>query len=268
MFKQWSTFHFLQIPLSIIYLLFIVIWAIKDNFLYRDYIVPFSCILLPCLWFFLIKRGLKLRRSERAALVAFLKNSGFYEISKIDAMNRNELYLRCKLQFKYPNQDFSSLTMFQLRLKSLTAIAGDVGAVVGTAKGISDSFKEGGRKINNEQVNNEQVRLDALKPPTFAEYTQMNSENNIELKKSIHLIWLLPLWFIQYSILYAVFSFKIMTGILKFALNIGVIGLILLCVPVVGWIILAFWMLNRPNSPSYPVTGSRFRPWFINVLKK
>lgn len=97
---------------------------------------------------------------------------------------------------------------------------------------------------------------------------QMNSENNIELKKSIHLIWLLPLWFIQYSILYAVFSFKIMTGIFKFALNIGVIGLILLCVPVVGWIILAFWMLNRPNSPSYPVTGSRFRPWFINVLKK
>ena len=268
MFKQWSTFHFLQIPLSIIYLLFIVIWAIKDNFLYRDYIVPFSCILLPCLWFFLIKRGLKLRRSERAALVAFLKNSGFYEISEIDAMNRNELYLRCKLQFKYPNQDFSSLTMFQLRLKSLTAIAGDVGAVVGTAKGISDSFKEGGRKINNEQVNNEQVRLDALKPPTFAEYTQMNSENNIELKKSIHLIWLLPLWFIQYSILYAVFSFKIISGIFKFALNIGVIGLILLCVPVVGWIILAFWMLNRPNSPSYPVTGSRFRPWFINVLKK
>ena len=223
---------------------------------------------MPCLWFFLIKRGLKLRRSERAALVAFLKNSGFYEISKIDAMNRNELYLRCKLQFKYPNQDFSSLTMFQLRLKSLTAIAGDVGAVVGTAKGISDSFKEGGRKINNEQVNNEQVRLDALKPPTFAEYTQMNSENNIELKRSKHLIWLLPLWFIQYCILYAIFSFKIMTGILKFALNIGVIGLILLCVPVVGWIILAFWMLNRPNSPSYPVTGSRFRPWFINVLKK
>ena len=268
MFKQWSTFHFLQIPLSIIYLLFIVIWAIKDNFLYLDYIVPFSCILLPCLWFFLIKRGLKLRRSERAALVAFLKNSGFYEISEIDAMNRNELYLRCKLQFKYPNQDFSSLTMFQLRLKSLTAIAGDVGAVVGTAKGISDSFKEGGRKINNEQVNNEQVRLDALKPPTFAEYTQMNSENNIELKRSLHLIWLLPLWFIQYSILYAVFSFKIISGIFKFALNIGVIGLILLCIPVVGWIILAFWMLNRPNSPSYPVTGSRFRPWFINVLKK
>lgn len=268
MFKQWSTFHFLQIPLSIIYLLFIVIWAIKDNFHYRDYIVPFSCILLPCLWFFLIKRGLKLRRSERAALVAFLKNSGFYEISEIDAMNRNELYLRCKLQFKYPNQDFSSLTMFQLRIKSLTAIAGDVGTVVGTAKGISDSFKEGGRKINNEQVNNEQVRLDALKPPTFAEYTQMNSENNIELKRSLHLIWLLPLWFIQYSILYAVFSFKIISGIFKFALNIGVIGLILLFVPVVGWIILAFWMLNRPNSPSYPVTGSRFRPWFINVLKK
>ena len=68
MFKtmQWSTFHFLQIPLSIIYLLFIILWAIKDNFHYRDYIVPFSCILLPCLWFFLIKRGLKLRRLERA----------------------------------------------------------------------------------------------------------------------------------------------------------------------------------------------------------
>ena len=96
----------------------------------------------------------------------------------------------------------------------------------------------------------------------------MNSENNIDFKRSIHFIWLLPLWFIQYSTLYLVFSFKIITGILKFALNIGVIGLILLFVPVVGWIILAFWMLNRPNSPSYPVTGSRFRPWFINVLKK
>ena len=268
MFKQWSTFHFVMIPLSILFMPIIIFGVHQEFKQYGDYIAPFSWIFFPLLWFFLIKRGLSLRRSERAEQVAFLNNCGFYEISVIDAMKRSELYLRCKLQFKYPNQDFSSLTMFQLRLKSLTAIAGDVGAVVGTAKGISDSFKEGGRKINNEQVNNEQVRLDALKPPTFAEYTQMNSENNIELKRSIHLIWLLPLWFIQYSILYAVFSFKIISGIFKFALNIGVIGLILLCVPVVGWIILAFWMLNRPNSPSYPLTGSRFRPWFINVLKK
>jgi hypothetical protein len=119
-----------------------------------------------------------------------------------------------------------------------------------------------------EKVEKELVRINALKPPTPAEYTQMNSENNIDPKRSLHLIWLLPLWFIQYSTLYLVFSLKIITGIFKFALNIGVIGLILLCVPVVGWIILAFWMLNRPNSPSYPVTGSRFRPWFINVLKK
>ena len=136
----------------------------QDYSQYSDYIAPFSWIFFPLLWFFLIKRGLSLRRSERAEQVAFLNNSGFYEISVIDAMKRSELYLRCKLQFKYPNQDFSSLTMFQLRLKSFAEMAGDVGTAVGTtvgtAKGISDSFKEGLEKEKKKQSIE-----DALNPP-------------------------------------------------------------------------------------------------------
>ena len=96
----------------------------------------------------------------------------------------------------------------------------------------------------------------------------MSLENNNGPKRYINLTWLVPLWVFQYTFLYTVFSFKVVIGIFKFGLNMGVIGLILLFVPIIGWIILAFWMLNRPNSPSYPLTGSRFRPWFITVLKK
>jgi hypothetical protein len=95
---------------------------------------------------------------------------------------------------------------------------------------------------------------------------KMSLENNNGPKKYINLTWLVPLWFFQYTFLYTVFSFKVVIGIFKFGLNMGVIGLILLFVPIIGWIILAFWMLNRPNSPSYPRTGSRFRPWFIDKL--
>ena len=166
MFKtmQWSTFHFVMIPLSILFLPLFILWVNQDYKQYSDYIAPFSWIFFPLLWFFLIKRGLSLRRSERAEQVAFLNNSGFYEFSVIEAMKKNELYLRCKFQFKYPNQDFSSLTMFQLRLKSFAEIAGDVGTVagtvVGTTKGLSDSFQEG-----REKVKKEQAREDALNPP-------------------------------------------------------------------------------------------------------
>ena len=166
MFKTmlWSTFHFVMIPLSMLFMPLLILVVHQDYSQYSDYIAPFSWIFFPLLWFFLIKRGLSLRRSERAEQVAFLNNSGFYEISMIDAMKRSELYLRCKLQFKYPNQDFSSLTMFQLRLKSFAEIAGDVGTVagtvVGTTKGLSDSFQEG-----REKVKKEQAREDALNPP-------------------------------------------------------------------------------------------------------
>ena len=156
MFKtmQWSTFHFVMIPLSMLFMPLLILVVHQDYSQYSDYIAPFSWIFFPLLWFFLIKRGLSLRRSERTEQVAFLNNSGFYEISVIDAMKRSELYLRCKLQFKYPNQDFSSLTMFQLRLKSFAEMAGDVGTAVGTAKGtakgLSDSFKEGREKVEKE----------------------------------------------------------------------------------------------------------------------
>ena len=156
MFKtmQWSTFHFVMIPLSMLFMPLLILVVHQDYSQYSDYIAPFSWIFFPLLWFFLIKRGLSLRRSERTEQVAFLNNSGFYEISMIDAMKRSELYLRCKLQFKYPNQDFSSLTMFQLRLKSFAEMAGDVGTAVGTAKGtakgLSDSFKEGWEKVEKE----------------------------------------------------------------------------------------------------------------------
>jgi len=161
MFKtmQWSTFHFVMIPISMLFMPLLILDVHQNYSQYSDYIAPFSWIFFPLLWFFLIKRGLSLRRSERAEQVAFLNNSGFYEISVIDAMKRSELYLRCKFQFKYPNQDFSSLTMFQLRLKSFSEIAGDVGTVVGTAKGMSDSFKEGWEKEKKEQA-----RQDALNP--------------------------------------------------------------------------------------------------------
>lgn len=92
----------------------------------------------------------------------------------------------------------------------------------------------------------------------------------------INLLWLIPLWiFVQYPIVfgfyYLKFSFKFISAIFGFALQLGLIGLILLFVPFIGWIILAFWYLNRPKppKPSRSEHSARkiFKPWFIGVLK-
>ena len=40
--------------------------------------------------------------------------------------------------------------MFQLHLKSLAGLAGHFETVVGTSKGLSNSFEVGGEKINKE----------------------------------------------------------------------------------------------------------------------
>jgi hypothetical protein len=74
MFKimQWSTLHFVMIPLSMLFMPLLILVVHQDYSQYSDYIAPFSWIFFPLLWFFLIKRGLSLRRSERAEQVAFL----------------------------------------------------------------------------------------------------------------------------------------------------------------------------------------------------
>jgi hypothetical protein len=94
--------------------------------------------------------------------------------------------------------------------------------------------------------------------------------NSAELLRYINLIWLLPLWSFQYALVIQVFGIKILVAVFKWSLNMGVIGLILLCIPFVGWIILAFWMLNKSGSTNQPSIQLRpsFRPWFIETWKK
>ena len=88
----------------------------------------------------------------------------------------------------------------------------------------------------------------------------------------LHLAWLIPLWFFQYptifSYYYMLYSLKIIWGVFRFALQIGVLGLILLCIPFIGWIILAFWYLNRPNIPKpYRPPSNIFKPLFIELIR-
>ena len=94
----------------------------------------------------------------------------------------------------------------------------------------------------------------------------------LELVKALlryaNLIWLIPLWMFQYCWLVVVLGFKFFLALFKFGANVGVFGLMLLFLPVIGWIILAFWMLNRPSQPNYPSKSISLRPWCLDILSK
>lgn len=73
-------------------------------------------------------------------------------------------------------------------------------------------------------------------------------------------IWtaLIALWTVQYTVVAP------MIWLVKVAVGIGVVGLVLLFVPVVGWIILLIVVMLRPRRTP---DRSIWRPWFLDLVK-
>jgi len=69
------------------------------------------------------------------------------------------------------------------------------------------------------------------------------------------LLWI-PLWLVQYLIWVPV---VVTWHAIKFGLGLGLLGLLLIVIPILGWIVLIFLLLDRGGSQ--PWLGPVLRPW-------
>jgi len=77
----------------------------------------------------------------------------------------------------------------------------------------------------------------------------------------LHLLWLIPAWMIQYTMVVPLIW--LWRALVVPAAKIGIIGLALLCIPIIGWIILAVMILRRPREHR-PHTYAR--PWGASLV--
>jgi hypothetical protein len=67
--------------------------------------------------------------------------------------------------------------------------------------------------------------------------------------KAAKLIALMPIWSAQYLMLWPMVAFISFLGwLIKGALKVGIVGVLLLCIPFFGWIILAVMLMNHGNQ--------------------
>lgn len=101
----------------------------------------------------------------------------------------------------------------------------------------------------------------------------------------------LTVWSVEYPLWAAVAATLgvvwLLATLVKMALKVGVLGVLLLCLPIIGWVILAVvWSgrrqrerhhaelmaaLNRPATPAPPAFGGIFRvpaPWLMNWIRR
>lgn len=96
------------------------------------------------------------------------------------------------------------------------------------------------------------------------------------------LIIAVPLWILQYVIYVPiVLLWRVFVAIVRFALTIGLWGILLLFLPIIGWVILLLWLLLRRDDRRYKdlveAIGKKegietrrrsiWRPWFIDRIR-
>ena len=69
------------------------------------------------------------------------------------------------------------------------------------------------------------------------------------------------LWTVQYSVgVWVILAWRLMLASVK----VGVVGVLLFFfLPVVGWVILALWLMLRHPAPAGPKKRSVWKPWGI-----
>jgi len=67
------------------------------------------------------------------------------------------------------------------------------------------------------------------------------------------------LWFVQYLV-YLPFVYLPVRAF-KAAVKLGFIGILLLCLPVIGWAILLLWLILRHPAPEQPAKRGALKPW-------
>ena len=98
-------------------------------------------------------------------------------------------------------------------------------------------------------------------------------------------LWLLvaiPLWFLQYPLYVpAVLLWRVFVTIVRFALMVGLWGILLLFLPIIGWVILLILLLMRRDDRRYKDLveaiarnegvqvrrRSIWRPWLIDRVR-
>jgi len=88
--------------------------------------------------------------------------------------------------------------------------------------------------------------------------------------KLLHLIWLVPLWTMQYAFVVPMVALWIMGWwLLKVTFVVGGAALILIWIPVIGWIIIIMMALSAGRRNPAPKKSHRwlFFPWAAAVLR-
>ena len=70
---------------------------------------------------------------------------------------------------------------------------------------------------------------------------------------------LVMLWFVQYLVYLPFVWLPVRAA--KAAVKLGVVGILLLCLPVIGWAILLLWLILRHPAPEQPAKRGALKPW-------
>lgn len=84
--------------------------------------------------------------------------------------------------------------------------------------------------------------------------------------KWLHLLWLTIVWSIQYTVVVpTIWLYRVLSG----ALAVGALGVLLVCLPVIGWVILAVLLMGTPTPSQRERRRSRryLRPWGLSLLR-
>lgn len=91
------------------------------------------------------------------------------------------------------------------------------------------------------------------------------------------IVGLVVLWFVQYFVVVPMWLiFRFFVALLQAAVTVGVWGMLLLFIPVIGWIILlAMWANHRGQKKvlrelegADRINRFLFRPWFLEELER
>lgn len=79
----------------------------------------------------------------------------------------------------------------------------------------------------------------------------------------LHLAWIIPAWLLQYTLV--VPTVWVWRYLVVPAFKVGFIGIVLLCIPIVGWVLLAVLIFRRKA----PVNRSHayLKPWGAALLR-
>jgi hypothetical protein len=91
----------------------------------------------------------------------------------------------------------------------------------------------------------------------------------------LHLLWLIPLWCCQYLVVVpSVYTWRLLVLFAGFFVGVfalGALAVVLVCIPVIGWLALLVLVLSRPRNTyhrprPHHSNAWMFKPWLASAL--